>query len=151
MKGLSPLVATVLLIVMVVAISAIIISSTTSLTKSATGEVENRTQASTGCAGASIKIDDVFITNGTAGSARVHVRNDGLKDDLAIVSGQLYNSTGHNFTASDLPLSNFDRGNIVTVTFSNISVTTCANFSHVTITTDCSGAYDTFSKTPKCL
>jgi flagellin-like protein len=151
MKGISPIVATVLLIVMVVTLTALVMSFTTTLTKSTTNVIENRTSESVDCSGARVTIDEVFLTNGTSGSATVQIRNDGMKNDLTIVSATLFNRTGGNFSATNSTITDFDVGDVAAIRFSNIGVPTCNDFSFVIVTTNCGGVSDTFRKTPTCL
>jgi flagellin-like protein len=150
MKGVSPLIATTLLIVMVVAIATIVIGWLYTFTRGAQETVSNRTEEAISCSGASIEIQDVYLINGTTtGTARAIVKNTGYVDDMIITSAQIYNNTGHNFTASDIPISDFDKGEIVTILFANISIPTCTNFSQVVVGTNCGGITDTFTRTPK--
>ncbi|MEM7819730.1 MAG: hypothetical protein QXD48_02780 [Candidatus Aenigmatarchaeota archaeon] len=149
MKGISPLVATVLLIVIVVAISTIVMNWLYSFTSGAQETVSNRTSESISCSGASIEIQDVYLTSGTPGSGSVIIRNNGVVDDMIIVSAQMYNKAGSNFSATNVPVGDFDRGKIITLTFSNLNITTCADFSQVVVSTSCSGVSDSFKGTPK--
>ncbi len=118
-KGISPLLATVLLIAATVVVSTMVagwLSSTTSATQSA---ITNKTNEGVACAAAEIIIDDVYITAGTTTeTASVILRNSGSTDDLTITSAQLYNKNGDNITATNVPISNFDRGATSTLSFS---------------------------------
>lgn len=150
MKGVSPLLATVLLIVIVVSISALLVSWITSFTKSSEQTVTNRTSGTLDCSGASLTIQDVYVTNGSAGTIRALVKNDGLVRGLAIISGQAINNTGSNFTATNVPISSFGVGDLETVVFANVSMATCSAFSQVIITSNCGGIYDVFARSPRC-
>lgn len=149
-KGVSPLIAATLLIVMVVAIGTIVMGWLYTFTRSSQEIVENRTDEAIHCSGGSIAIQDVYITPGTAGTARAVVKNTGFVDDLTLVSAQIYNRTGHNFTASGMPAENFNKGKIRTISFYNISIPNCGNFSKVIVTTNCGDISDTFRSVPKC-
>ncbi len=151
MKGVSPLIATVLLVVIVVILATIITTFSTDLVTSSTETIQNRTGTSAECSGASVSISDVFLTNGTAGTARVSAINNGLKDDMIIVNGVLTNRTGTSFSASSMPVIDFDVGEVVTLTFSNLSVPSCGDFAYVTVTTNCGGVSDTYKKGAKCV
>jgi len=153
MKGVSAILATVMLIVVVVALVGIFMSFSTSLLRSTQTTVGNKTAEAIECSGASITIDDVFVTKGTSpvGSAKVRVVNNGLKNDLVIVSARLFNNTGHNFSVTALPIPNFDVGEVEVLSFSNIDVERCTNFSQVIVTTNCGIASDTFTKAPRCV
>ncbi len=118
-KGISPLLASVLLIATTVVISTMFagwLASTTSITQAT---ITNKTNEGVACAAAEITIDDSYITNGsTSETASVILRNSGGTDDLTITSAQLYNKNGDNITASNVPISNFDRGSTSTLSFS---------------------------------
>ncbi len=140
MKGVSPLVATVLLIVIVVSLVAIISGWITSFFTGTRETVTNRTDASVGCTGSAVDIEAVYATiaNGTSGNVRAVVKNDGVVDDLSIISAQYFNTTGHNFsTTTALPITNFVRGAIRTLQFENVSIQNCSAFSQVVVTTNC--------------
>ena len=145
MKGVSPLIASVLLIVIVVSLVALISGWLNTFFQGTRETVTNRTDTSVGCTGASINVESVYasIANGTSGNIRAVVKNDGLVDELAITSAQYINTTGHNFsTTTRLPITNFPRGNIVTLLFENVSIQNCTAFSQVVVATQCnSGRY----------
>jgi len=140
MKGVSPLIATVMLVVIVVSMVALISGWLTSMITGTRETVSNRTAESVSCSGASIEIDSVYVTTNTsAGSATVVVRNSGIVDELSITGAGIYNITGGNFSynGGSLPISNFPRGSIVTLKFENVSLATCGSFSRVLVTTNC--------------
>ena len=151
MKGISPLIATVLLVVIVVSIATILMTWTSTFTSSTTKNVQNKSDTAFNCASANIIIEDVYLVNGSSAVVRTIVKNIGVIDDLSINSAQAYNTTGGNFTASGVPIGNFDAGNIVTLQFSGVGMTKCSDFSKVIVTTSCSGVADTFAGTPKCI
>lgn len=140
-KGVSPLVATVLLIVIVVSLVAIISGWLNSFMTDTRETVTNRTDASVQCTGASMNIETVYVNfaNGTAANARAIVKNDGVADRVSIVSAQIYNTTGANFTAN-LSSSDFPPGTIKTLTFENVGISSCSAFSQVVVSTQCSSA-----------
>jgi FlaG/FlaF family flagellin (archaellin) len=147
-KGVSPLVAATLLIVMVVAIATIMMGWLYSFTRGAQETVTNRTDEAVSCSGASMEVQDVYLANGSAGTARAITKNTGFVD-MIINSAQIFNRTGHNFTGSDIPIANFTRGKIITIVFSNISMPTCSDFSQVVVATNCGDISASFKKTPK--
>ena len=89
MKGLSPLVATVLLIAISLTIIAIIMGWVTDLIRDQTGTIGNRTGEAVDCTAADIHIEDVYL-NMVTNVSRVHVRNSG-QIDLEITSASLSN------------------------------------------------------------
>ncbi len=117
-KGISPLLATVLLIAMTVVTTTLLSQWVTTTMSSTQTTVTNRTNEGVACAAAEIVIDDVYITSGsTSETASVILRNSGMTDDLTITSAQLYNKNGDNITATNVPISNFDRGTTSTLSF----------------------------------
>jgi len=142
-KGVSPLVATVLLIVIVVSLVAIISGWLNSFVTDTRETVTNRTDASVQCTGASMNIETVYanFANGTAANARAIVKNDGVTGRVSIMSAQLYNTTGSNFSAtSTLPVTDFPPGAIRTLVFENVSLPSCSAFSQIVVSTQCSSA-----------
>lgn len=151
MKGMSELVSAVLLMVLTVGIAVTIFSFFTQTVSTTTEKVENTSATATDCTSANINIEDVFISNGTAGSARVIVRNAGFTD-LSITSAQFYNRTGYNFSAQGVPLGGFSKGSVANLNFANVSARSCpSDFSKVVVTTSCGGISDTFDGTPRCV
>lgn len=148
MKGISPLIATVLLIVLVIAISTLVTNWTTNFTRNAQDDITNSTDIAVKCSGAQVDIKDVYLANGSLASGSVVIENIGLVDNLRIVSVNIYNKTGSNFSASGLPISGFNRGQIATVQFVNASIPNCLAFDKVIVATNCVGAVDTFKTNP---
>jgi FlaG/FlaF family flagellin (archaellin) len=136
MKGISTMVATIIMIVIVVTIASYIFSTVSGITKNSLTDSDDKTRKTVDCTGASVKVEDIFLMNGTPGMARVQVRNNGVKDPITITSAQLFNSTGYNFTAAEIPV-NVTIGQSVIITFSNISVPACRDFSYVDLSTEC--------------
>lgn len=152
MKGISPLLASVLLIAITVAIATLIMGWMSTVARTTQIKVENKTSQAVDCSSASISIDDVYITAGSAGSANIIVRNTGQVDGLTVQSAQIYNTTGANFSTISTPITSFNKGDIATLRFLNISVATCpTDFSKVIVTTSCGGVTDIFDTTPKCV
>ena len=139
MKGISPLVATVLLIVIVVSIVAILSGWLTTFFVGTTETVSNRTDTGVSCSGALINVESVYLIPGnTTASANVAVVNVGNVDGLSIASAQFYNSTGSNFSsATALPISGFNRGAVRTIHFENMSVPSCGAYARIIVTTQC--------------
>ena len=142
MKGVSPLVASVLLIVIVVAIAALVSGWLTQFFSNTRETVNNRTDTAVTCSGSSILIESVYMaSNGTSGRLTAIVKNDGLVDGQSITSAQYFNITGSNFSAtSALPVNNFNRGDIRTLLFENASIANCSAFSQVVVATQCTSA-----------
>ena len=156
-KGISPLLASVLLIAVTVAIATLVAGWLSTTVRTTQTTVSNRTLEATECSSASITIEDVYMDAGRNASQRIVVRNSGQSDSLQIVSAQLYNITGGNFSARSLPITNFNRGNVTTLSFEQYStagamiVDTCPGaFSKIIISTNCGGVSAEFTGTPKC-
>ena len=151
MKGISPLLAAILLIAVTVSIATLVMGWVSTVVRGSQATVENRTTEAVNCASAGISIDDVYVTAGSSGTARVIVRNSGQADDLAIQSADIYNRTGSNFGADGLTILDFDRGEVVTLTFSLVSTGSCpSDFVEAIVSTDCPGISAKFSSRPKC-
>ena len=149
MKGVSPLIAAVLLIVIVVSITALVSGWLTTFFSGTRETVNNRTDAQVGCTGASIYVETVYvgIANGTSGNVRAIVKNDGVIDD-SITAAQYVNPTGHNFsTTVTMPITSFSRGSIKTLLFENVSIQNCTAFSQVVVSTNCISAR--YKKSPE--
>lgn len=149
-KGISPLLASVLLIAVTVAIATLVMGWVSTITRTSQVTVSNRTTEAVNCASAAVVIDDVYISTG-ARTASVIVRNSGQTDDLQLTFAPLFNSTGNSVSPSEsLPVTDFDRGEIQTFTYTSTGISTCANFSRAIVATNCGGVSATFDRTPKC-
>jgi flagellin-like protein len=151
MKGVSPLIASVMLIAITVSMGMLIMGWFSNLSTSTTTTVSNKTTEAVACSSAKIAIDDVYITAGDieTGTARVIVKNGGF-DDIGISSAQMYNRTGDNFSTG-FEQKTIGPGNIYTIYISNVSVPSCPlDFSKVIVTTNCGGVYSVFDGSPKC-
>src|SRR3989344_1744444 len=146
MKGVSAMIAAVLLIALTVLVSTIVMNWVTTLSKTQQEKISNKTSEGVTCTSASINNDAVYL-DATTNTSRVVVRNDGLVDD-SIVSASLLSKTGSsatNLTASPVSIL---RGSISSVTFNmSPNVPNCGNFSQVRVSTSCTS--DVFDGTPK--
>ena len=152
MKGISPLIAAVLLIAFTVAIATLIMGWFSTFTRTTTTSVSNKTSEAIACSNAQISIEDVYITAGNiaTGSARIVVKNTGFTT-LAINGAQVINTTGQNFSTGFSGVSSLTAGSIQTLSLTNVSVPTCpSTFSKVIVTTNCGGISDIFDGTPRC-
>ena len=152
-KGISPLLASVLLIAVTVAIATLVAGWLSTTVRTTQTTVSNRTLEATECSSASITIEDVYMDAGRNASQRIVVRNSGQSDSLQIIAAQIYNTTGGNFSAQSLPITNFNRGNVTTLVVdpNNTVIDSCPGaFSKVIISTNCGGVSAEFTGTPKC-
>ncbi len=146
MKGLSPLLATVLLISITVAIATIVMGWMTNVTKESQITIGNKTATAVDCSASDISVDAVYM-DFSANRSRVAVRNSGFVDDK-IVSASMLNSNGDTLgVVTSLPI-NMSKGALATIEF-NMSgkMSNCNNFSQIIVTTQCT--YDKFKSTPK--
>ena len=152
-KGISPLIAAVLLVAFTVAIATLIMGWFSSFTRSTTSTISNKTTQSVGCANAQISIDEVYVKPSSLineTTTTVIVRNSGYIT-VGLTSLQVYNSTGQNFSQGFNAASSLLPGSLVTYNITNVSVSTCPTiFSKVVVTSNCGGISDTFDGTPKC-
>ena len=152
MKGISPLIAAVLLIAFTVAIATLVMGWYTTITRNTTDAVSNKTSEAVSCSNSQISIDDVYITAGDKlnGSVRIIAKNTGFSG-LMINSAQVFNITGGNFSTGFSQITDFTPGAIRTIYLTNVSIGACpASFSKVIVTTSCGGIADTFDGVPKC-
>ena len=154
MKGISPLIAAVLLIAITVAIATLVSGWISTVTRGSQIAAENKTTEAVDCAAAAVVIDDVYVTdNGATSTIRVLVRNAGQANDMEIGNVTVFNSSGGGLTASSptLPTKNFDRGAVITYQFNSAPVPACpTDFQEAIVTTTCGGVFAKFDKTPKC-
>ncbi len=118
-KGISPLLATVLLVAATVVTTTMLsgwVSTTMSTTQTTVG---NKTNEGVACAAAEIVIDDVYSGAGSGSVARAIVRNSGGSDNLQITSAQLYDKLGNNFTTVTSLPTNLNKGQMATLNFNN--------------------------------
>ena len=153
MKGISPLIAAVLLIAFTVAIATLIMGWFSTLTRTTTATVTNSTTQAVNCADARVSVRDVYIqTGGAAGTqvANVIVENTG-GSSVGLVSLQLFNTTGNVFGAGFTAIGALNESQIVTYTITGATFASCpGSFSKAVLTTNCGGIGDVFTNTPKC-
>ena len=146
-KGITPLIASVFLIVLVITLAGIIMTWLTTVVKDTQATVGERSGESIECSNADITIDQVFVTDG---SARAIVRNSGFVDNLSLPTAQLINYDGSTFVAENVPVENFYKGDIVTLEFHGAGIN-CALFSKIMVTTSCAAVSAQFTGAPECV
>src|SRR3989338_43119 len=147
-KGISPLIAAVLLIAFTVAIATLAMGWFSQLTRTTTTTVSNKTTEAVACSNAQVSIDGGYLRlNATESDARVLVKNSGFSN-LGITSLQVYNTTGANFSTGFGGASSLTPGSLVAYNITMASIPTCATFSKVIVTTNCGGVTDVFESTP---
>ncbi|MFC2143642.1 hypothetical protein ACFLQN_04560 [Candidatus Aenigmatarchaeota archaeon] len=145
-KGISPLIASVFLIVLVVAVASIITTWLTTLVKTTEEDVSDRTGESIECSNADITIDELFISSG---SGNAIIINSGFVDNLSLLSSQIINLGGLNFSATNTPVHDFNKGDVVNLYFSDPGIN-CGTFSKLIITTSCASLTKEYTGNPTC-
>ncbi len=139
-KGVSGVVAAVLLIAIVLILLVTVNSWLTSLTQSSTTAITNSTTEFVNCAASGIVIEDVYL-DFSSNLSRVSVRNTGRNTEN-IVSALMVNTNGQAASLNS-SLPNLAIGDIKTIVFNiNGTITGCSNFSQVRVASSCtSGIY----------
>ncbi len=134
-KGVSGVVAAVLLIAIALILVVSVSSWLTVLTQGSTSDITNSTTEFVKCTASGIVIEDVYMDFGS-NLSRVTVRNTG-KNTENIVSAQLLNTNGQAASLNS-SLPNLTTGDIKTIIFNiNGTMTACANFSQVRVASSC--------------
>ena len=147
MKGMSPLIGSVLVIAITVTVFGILGGWIPDFIKSTQTDVGNKSTEAIECTSADVTIGSVYIDL-SQNVSRVSVRNSGFTDDQ-IISAHFLNNKGEECTnLTALPIT-FPQGSMKSIEF-NITgkITACANFSKVEISTLCRSA--DFTGTPTC-
>lgn len=146
MKGVNTLIATVLLLAITVLISLIVSTSFTQITKEQTSTVATRTSQAVNCTSSDVNIEAVYLDT-AANRGRVTVRNSGQINEN-IVAAKMYNKTGVEaaLNATTLPVA-ISKGSLTTLNFDITTNVTCASFSQVILSTECTT--EVFDSTPK--
>ena len=152
MKGISQLIASVLLIAFTVAIATLIMGWFSTFTRSTTTTVSNTTTQAISCSDARVSIRDIYIQAGTVGSqvATVIVENTG-GSSVGVTNLQILNSTGSGFSTGFAAVGSLNKSQIVNFVITGVGCGSCPScFSKAILTTNCGGIGDTFTNTPKC-
>ena len=138
-KGISPLIATVLLIAFTVAIATIIMGWLQGTTLDTTGTVSTKTETMVGCSDASIRIEHVYVDNSTQ-NVSIVVLNTGYKN-FTTVTGVLYATNGSYCTGS---LDSLTVGATSSVLLNNSDCPdlNSSSFSKAIVNTECGGISD---------
>jgi len=145
MKGVSPLVAAVLLIAFTVAVSMIVMGWFSTFVRGTTANISGTTEEAIGCNVASISIEHVYVPASGTGTGKIIVKNTGFKD--LQVYGLIANDTGSickSSTAVSVP-----KGSIGVIEISNCGSmgSNCVHFDRAVVTTNCGGVSDTVTST----
>src|SRR3989344_4449884 len=144
MKGISTLIAAVLLIAVTLLISLIVSTSFTSLVKTQASTLQTRTGEAVNCTSSDITIEAVYI-DALANRARLTVRNSGqIREN--IVRSVMINDTGSTAAPTDTYPISLAKGALTTLIFDITTNVTCTSFNRVALTTECTIA--TFDRNP---
>jgi flagellin-like protein len=148
MKGISPLIATVLLVALTVAIASVVTTWMTTLSKEKSSVIGNKTDVAIDCTAANIDVKDVYV-DFSSNISRTIVWNSG-QVGISVTDASLFNKQGESAVLnSTLPVS-LSPGSMATIRFNVSGVfSNCLNFSQVLVSTDCVGISDRFTGTPK--
>ena len=139
LKGISPLLAAVFLI-MIAAVAVPMFSGWfTSLLRSTTNSAGNTTEQSIKCNAAGIAIEDFYL-DFSAGMARANVRNSGQVPEQ-IASAKVYAANGSEAAnLTQFPL-NISSGEYKYISFSTEgAIASCSNFSYAIVSGRCGSA-----------
>ncbi|MEM7826998.1 MAG: archaellin/type IV pilin N-terminal domain-containing protein [Candidatus Aenigmatarchaeota archaeon] len=143
MKGVSPLIAAVLLIAFTVSVAMIIMGWLSTFARTTTTNISEATETAVGCGTAGVNIEHVYVS-GTSGT--IIVRNTGFID--LQVNGMIVNTTGGTCTTSSA--TSIAKGETKALSLSGcagITGTTCTGFSRAIVTTNCGGVGDEVTST----
>ncbi len=145
-KGVSALIASVLLIAFTVSVAMIIMGWFSSFVRTTTENVSGVTQGAIGCSSGIVDIDRIYITNTSGsnyGKATIIVKNTGqialtVNAMIVAVNGTVCNTnTGVSISAGSSGTLNLT---------GCVNVTNSQNFSSALITTSCAGITDSTTK-----
>jgi len=147
-KGVSALIASVLLIAFTVSVSMIVMGWFSTFTRTATANISATTTEAIGCNAASINIERVYVSGDGSNctAVKVIVKNTGFKS-FTTVNAMFLNSTGGSCSTSSGSALAKGSATTLSLTCANKNVTTCTgtspvSFSRVVVTTECGGVDD---------
>src|SRR3989344_9353286 len=136
MKGVTPFLATVLLIIATVSLAVIVSSWYATTVRDQTKTIGNNTEQSVDCTFVKTSIQDVYMDFANNRS-RVSVLNTGQKDDQ-LIAAKLFNSFAEESTLLTTLPADLKKGSSVSIEFNIINtIPACQNFSKVIVTTKC--------------
>jgi flagellin-like protein len=152
-KGISPLIAAVLLIVFVIGLGTVILAWLNTYAKDTTVDTTEKTDVIISCSGAIVEIQSLYLLNGTAANEqdiKMVVSNRGTPT-IFLREASLYNRTG-DVCNLDIPTEYIENG-VETGSSVTLSIDGCAHFLNndlgdcsdldlAVITTSCDGTRD---------
>ena len=131
MKGMSPLIAVILLIAIAVTISVILNAWSQVIITTEASEAKNKTSEVTGCE--NIEIEQIYI-DFPGNRTRVFMRSSGDTFANSITLLNTTGGTGNNLT--QLPFF-LPKGQLMKFEFSNQSLSSCSSLSKIVVTNSC--------------
>ena len=144
MRGISPLVAVVLLIAFVVTIAMLISGWFTTYIRGMTRNISETSSEMVGCSGASVEIEHIYFNSATK-TAKLFVENTGSVD--LVVKGIIVDVNGN--SCSNQSGVKLTKGSIVELYFEDCPTINETTFSRATVTTNCAGIGDEVTSTDK--
>ena len=149
-KGISPIIASVFLIVFTVTIATLALNWFSGYTSDITSTADTTKTSLLNCSKISPRITDVFISV-SGQTVRATITNVG-SSTLTLRSVTAYSTDGSSCNMTFAGNANLDPGDIITATATSCTIysTNCPNFDSVVLATTCSGVGHTFKGTPTC-
>ena len=139
MKGVSPLIASVLLIAFTVAVATLIMGWMSTYSRTVTSNVSEETATAIDCSKAAINIEHVYVGSAShASNATVVVKNTGF-EDLSI-KGLIVDTDGS--SCDNTTGTTLSTGSVVNLGFWSSDCPKKSEVAYVMVTTDCAGVYD---------
>lgn len=136
-KGVSTLVASVLLIAFTVSVAMIVMGWFSSFARSTTENVSGVTQGAIGCSSGIIEVDHIYVSGTSAINATINVINSGQIP--LTVNAMLVNSSGAACrTTTGVTVQSGSTGSI-SLNTSSCNINAAGNFSRALLTTSCAG------------
>ena len=143
-KGLEPVVGSVILIAIVIAVGIVIYSWQQSLTQSQIQQASALAE----CSFVSLVVDDITI-NDTSKRGNIIVRNVGSKT-AQIAGSELYNKAAASAKLLDVMPVELAVSSVKTLSFDTSNVP-CSDFSFAVVRTSCPGVQARFSAPARCV
>lgn len=145
-KGISPLIASVLLIVFTISIATLIVTWLNNYTASTTEEVDQSNQQFLECSKQRPLIDNVFAnsSSSTKPIVRVAVRNAGT-DSFTLKSLQVFGEDGTTCTGFGVNDRVMTVGNSSVFNFTEACAVNCTTFQLARVTTTCGPSSNEFA------
>lgn len=142
MKGLSPLIASVLLIAFTVSVAMIIMTWFTSFARGTTENISATGETAVGCSSAGISIEHIYIS-GTNGV--IVVRNIGFVP--LDVTGMIVNTTGGACSTASATTVGVGETKALSLSGCQGIQSNCSGFSRAIVSTNCAGIGDEVKST----